>query len=381
MGAVNDVTEAALRELARTRAEEDSVLSVYLDLDPAHFAIAAARASEVDSLLDGAHRDVEAGERSRSERMHLREALAHAREVLEGKHSWARGAGALALFECPPLELSRLLRLPQPVRRAWVIADAPFIAPLTQVGPPGRVCVALVDERFARVARGDASGLRETISFGDQVHGRHSKGGWSQANYQRSRDEGVEAHLRHAARVLHDVLRVAPYDRLLIACTQPLWARVLAKLHADVRARLHPERVSVDVSDASIPDLERAARSALAEEQRAHEDALLAALRQQRGRGRAAAGLPAVLDALVQRRVAALMYDADLEVGGVLCSRCGWLGADAQRCPVDGATVERRESIVEEAVQAAIAQSAEVLALRDRPELGPMGAIAATLRF
>jgi hypothetical protein len=48
---------------------------------------------------------------------------------------------------------------------------------------------------------------------------------------------------------------------------------------------------------------------------------------------------------------------------------------------VDGTTVERRESIVEEAVQAAIAQSAEVLALRDRPELGPVGAIAATLRF
>ena len=63
--------------------------------------------------------------------------------------------------------------------------------------------------------------LHEVISFGDDVHGRHDQGGWSQARYQRSVQEDVGHHLRHVARVLKDLLRIAPYQRLLIACTAP----------------------------------------------------------------------------------------------------------------------------------------------------------------
>src|SRR5207302_1835631 len=167
MGAVNDVTEEALRDLAQIRAREQTVLSLYLDLDPAWFATAPARATEIDSLLDGAHREVEAGERPHRERQELRRALTRAREVLE-------------------------------------------------------------EDR-------------------------------SQARYQRWQYEGAEAHLRRAARMLHDLLRVSPYDSLLIACTAPLWPRVAAKLHADVRERLHSDRLSLDVGDASVEDVLRAA--------------------------------------------------------------------------------------------------------------------------
>jgi peptide chain release factor subunit 1 len=384
MSLANDVTEEALRDLAQTRAQEHSVLSLYLDLDPARFATARARASEIDSVLDGAHREVEGGERPHRERQDLRRSLERARELLEQQHSWTQGAHAVALFLCEPLELARLLRLPHPVSAAWVIADVPFIAPLAQSGPAGRVCVALVDERFARILRGSAERLQEAISFGDPVHGRHKQGGWSQARYQRSRHEGVEAHLRRVARTLHDLLKVSPYDRLLVACTGPLWPRVVDKLHADVRERLHPDRLSLDVGDASVEDAVRAAAPVLAAEQRAREDAVLAELREHAsgdGDGRAAVGLGAVLDALVQRRVAALLYDSGLSATGVACPRCGWMGTEGERCPIDGTALEPREDILEDAVHSAVRQSAEVLALRDRPELGPLGGIAATLRF
>ena len=225
MSAVNDLNEETLRSLAETRAEEETLLSLYLDLDPHRFATAPARASEIDSLLDGAHREIESGERSHAERQALRAGLQHARDLLE-EQSWAHGARALALFLCEPLGLSRTLRLPHPVNSEFVISDTPFIAPLTESGPVGRVCVALVDERFARVLRGSAERLHEVLSFGDPVHGRQDQGGWSQARYQRSRHEDVKAHLRHVARTLHRLLQVAPYDRLLIACTEQLWPRV-----------------------------------------------------------------------------------------------------------------------------------------------------------
>src|SRR4051794_37994369 len=246
MGAVNDVSEEALRTLVQTRAPTQSVLSLCLDLDPAQFATAPARATEIDSLLDAAHRDIESGERPHDERRELRAALARAREILDGNQAWAQGARAVALFLCEPIGLQRLLRLAHPARAGFVISDAPFIAPLTEPASAGRVCVALVDERFARILRGSEQRLTEAVSFGDPVHGRHKQGGRSQARYQRSQVEDAE-HLRHVARTLHDLLRVAPYERLLIAYTGPLWRRVLARLHADVRALLHPDRLSLDV--------------------------------------------------------------------------------------------------------------------------------------
>jgi hypothetical protein len=43
--------------------------------------------------------------------------------------------------------------------------------------------------------------------------------------------------------------------------------------------------------------------------------------------------------------------------------------------------LEPRASIVADAVREAINQSAEVLALRERPEHGPLGGIAVSLRF
>lgn len=384
MSATNELSEDALKRLAGMNADEETVLSIYVDLDPSRYATAPGRASQIDSLLDGAHREIESGERSHAARQALRTSLQRARELLAPDGDWARDARAYALFLSEPLGLERGLRLPHPLVSAAIVTDAPFIAPLVEEGVAGRVCVALVDERFARVLRGSSERLREVVSFGDDVHGRHDQGGWSQARYQRSRHEEIEAHLRHVARQLHELLAVAPYRRLLIACAQPLWPRVVERLSADVRPLLHDERVQLDVGDAGIEEVLAAVRPLLEADERAHEDAVLAELRERYAReddARAAAGLEAVLAALVERRVETLLYDAGSSSPGVACPRCGWLGVAVESCPVDGGPLEQRDDIVEDAVRAAVEQSAEILALRDRPELGPLGEIAATLRF
>jgi hypothetical protein len=57
------------------------------------------------------------------------------------------------------------------------------------------------------------------------------------------------------------------------------------------------------------------------------------------------------------------------------------MGVDGESCPNDGGDLERRESIVEDAVRSAVTQSAEVLALVDRPDLRAFEGMAAILRF
>ena len=383
MPMVNEVSEELIRTLAGIRAPQESVLSIYLDLDPARFPTPPTRQSEIDSLIDAAHRDIEGREHSHEELMALRAGLQRARELLEDPEL-PQGARSAAVFVCEPLALEQSVRVARPLSSQAIVSDEPFIAPLLEGIEPGRVCVAVVDERSARILWGSAAGLREAVSFGDDVPGHQKQGGWAQARYQRSMVKDVDDHLRHVARVLQDLLKVAHYERLLIGCTEQLWPRVLDKLHPYVRERLIDERLSLDTSADGPTEVSHAAAVILEEEHRAHEEELLAELRARIGKGDgqlAVAGLDAVLEALVERRVQALLYDEGLHEPGVMCPRGDWMGSSGERCPLDGEALQPRQDIVEEGLRAAVAQSAEVVTLHDRPELGPLGGIAATLRF
>jgi peptide subunit release factor 1 (eRF1) len=384
MPVANDLDEARLRQLAELRDSGPTVLSLYLDLDPDRFATPRARSSEIDSLLDAVHREIESEERPHEQLMALRASLERAREILQPADApWAQGARSVALFLSAPLELEELLRLERPVSDQHAIDDVPFIEPLTQVPPEGRVVIALVDERIARFMRTSPGGLREALDVEDSVHGRQATGGWSQARYERGQHEEVRQHLRHVAEILKETFRFVPYDRLLIGCPEFMWNEVIDALHPEVRRLLHEERLSLDVPDVSVVDVERAVDSVLERERSGREDQALAELREHLGRedGRAAAGLEAVLSAVFEQRVATLLYDEGLQAQGVRCPNDGWLGLSGERCPFDGTATEPRESIVDDAVRAAVAESAEILALHDRPDLGPLGGIAATLRF
>ena len=383
MSAVHEVDERVLRELAERRAEQETVLSLYLDLDPSEFATGPSTASAVRSLLDEAHRLVERDGRPHAERQALRAALGRAREELEGSRWWSQQARAVALFADETLGLWRLLRLAHPVESQSVVGHTPFIAPLLPNGVDHSLCVALVDERAARILRGSPSRLREVASFEDPVHGRHDQGGWSQARYQRSRGESIKAHLRHVASELHRQLRIAPFEYLLIAAGEVLWPEVRAALHPDLSARLG-ERLVLDVADATVKDVTRAVAEAMDREQRKRETAVLETVRERAARpanGDVAVGLEQVLDALVQQRVRSLVFDARLRAPGVRCPRCGWMAASGEACPADAGPLEAAENILELAAEAAVLQSAETFRVADRPELADLGGIAATLRF
>jgi peptide chain release factor subunit 1 len=200
--------------------------------------------------------------------------------------------------------------------------------------------------------RGSASRLIEVRSFGDSVHGQHSQGGWSQARYQRSVEHDVEAHLRHVRDVLLRQFERRRFVGLLLAAPEELRSQVAGELHPYVQERL-VGHLDLDVENATLEDVRSVAAKAIEEHQRAIVGERLEQLRARLGRGeRTAAGAADVLRALEERRVGALLYDPQ----------------------------QLDEDVVERAVHAAVEQDAQVFPL-DTPDLGPLGGIAALLRF
>lgn len=378
---INDLDHDRLRRLAGFRTQNGHrVLSLYLDLDPSAFGTTPARAAQISSLLDEAERRARDRSLDHDARLALRADVERARDFLRSDFS-AKGAHAIALFASRPANLFEVLRLPDAVPRAVAVNDTPWLDPLIGRDRTRR-CIALVNRRTLRVFADSPGGeLREVEQLADDVPGKHDQGGWSQANYERSIEEEVRKHLERSARSLFEHFQRQPFDVLAVGCPAELWTAVEHALHPYVRERCLG-RFETDVEHVNLDEALHAAHELFAAAERKHVDELLARVQAGVGSGgRAADGLVPVLNALNERRVEALLYEPGFSRPGFVCPTSGWLGVEAGACPSGAEQAEPVANVLEAAIAAAILQSAKVLALRDRPELGPLGGIAAVLRF
>jgi peptide subunit release factor 1 (eRF1) len=381
--AASSTSSGRLRRLADVRPETGRVISIYLDLDPSWFGTAPARASEITSVLDETAKMIEArrDEFEHDELVGLREDVERLRERLDPQGLGAGGARAIAIFACGPIGLLEIIRLPHPIERRIVIDSTPFLEPLARDGDRERWCVVLVNRRDGRIFQGDENGLELVDRVKDDTHGQHDQGGWSQRRYQQSIENEKRDHLDRVVDELMDLLWRRPFDRLLVGGPEPIPAEFEQRLHPYLGERLSG-RVSVDVETATPSDVLAAAAPVFEEHRRNREREIIERLRAGLGRegGRAAAGLPDVLEALNEQRVEVLLLEPNLSVRGWYDPVTEYLSAEPGESPTGGA-LEEREDIVEAAVERAIDQSAEILVLRDQPDLGPHGGIAALLRF
>jgi hypothetical protein len=378
----------ARRMLERTGAHP--VVSLFLDLDPSEFGTVPARASQMRSLLDAAERNGHGAKESLShaDRTTLESDLRRLEEYLGSDDLPVSGARALALFCSGQDDLFETVALPEPTPPRAVIATTPFIEPL--VAGPGdeRTVVVLVSRRLGRILVGDPQDLREAEQVADDVHGQHSRGGWSQANYERSADNEAEQHFRHVAEELYRSWQREPFGRLVLGGPAEDVNRFAEDLHNDLRRTLVGERLDVDVEVAGLADVGAALSQLLERSHAAAREAALVELENRLGAGGAAArGLPGTLEALNERRVEILLLALNFAARGARCPRCGLLyPEDTDACPVDGDAVVPVADLREAAVEAAVLQDAGVIVIGEGSEPAPPalhrgGGIAALLRF
>jgi peptide subunit release factor 1 (eRF1) len=370
-----------IRRLAQYRPERGKVWSLYLNLDPSQFATAQARASQARSVIDeGRRRLKRADGLSHDEKVALREDLERADAYLQDGLD-ARGAHAVALFLSGPANYFEALKLSRPVPSQVVIDDSPFIEPLTGLASRGTWAVLLVNRRTGRLLTGSPARLEELEGFRDDAAGADEGGGGVESRDQHAVDSDVRDHLKQTADLAFRHLQRAPFDRLLLGCQSEICGDVEAKLHSYLRDRL-AGRFDVDVENATPDQVRESAADLMEDDERQREREALDRLAGGVGAGgRAAAGLEEVLATLVERRVDTLLVDEGFAAAGVTCPRCGWVGASQTRCPVDGGPLERRDDIVEAAVEMAVTQSADVVKVRHHDDLRERDRIGAVLRF
>jgi peptide chain release factor subunit 1 len=378
----NEITHARLRQLAGVRPAHGKVLSLYLNLDPTQFATPPARSSEIRSVLSRAERLVREDERlSHDERESLKDDLERVRDYLGGDLD-TQGAHAVAIFCSGAANLFEVIKLPRPVPDEAIVTDTPYVEPLVGIGAREYWCVLLANRHVARILCGSREQLREIESIEADLTTVGDVGGPYPANESRTTDRDVEQHFKNVSRVMLDRFGRRPPDALLVGAPRELVNQLEARLHPDMRRKLCG-RIEVDVEHSSVDDVRAAAEPVIAAVARRRDDETLERLRERLGIGeRAVAGVEAVLGAITEQRVETLLVDDGLTVPGRRCPTCDLLTlAATARCPADGAEMAEVEDVVEAAVERALGQSADVLVLRNRPDLAENGSIAALLRF
>ena len=360
------------------------VISLYMDLDPERFATPPARDSQIRSLVDQARRTLEAQDGlGHDERVGLKADIQHIDEFLTSTQAPFKGARALAVFCSGQVGLFEVLQLSRPTEARVVIAPTPFVEPLVAALEAQRWLIALVSRRDGRVIEGPADGLREEARLDEFVRGQHDQGGWSQPNYERSIEKDTDDHLRRVADAVNQRWRAARFHRLAVGGPAEIVPRFEALLAGDVRPHVIPERVAVDLSSATEEEIRRAVAKLVAEDEKRSERDALNRLEAGIGSGgRGAGGLFDTISALNERRVQTLLLEPAMNRRGARCPTCGLLMIDPDdRCPADGSELDEVEHLREVAIEAALAQGADVLVVRHYPDLGPLQGIGALLRF
>jgi peptide subunit release factor 1 (eRF1) len=378
-----DISTDRLRELAETRSTSGKVLSVFVNLDPRHFAAPPARATEISSVLDEASRMIrDHGDLTHQERTALEADVERVRDRLRNG-SDTEGARSLAIFASEPAGLFEVLKLPRPVSHPVVIADRPSVEPLARIGAGEPWWLLLVDRRRARLMSGTVDGLVELWRLDSEIHGQHEQGGWSQARYQRSVDKEAEDHLRAVDDEVRRRLQRTTIAGLLLGGPTETTSQLEGILHADV-AKCARGRFDVDVWNTNADEVLEAARPVLDELAARRDEELLERIVEGLAtEGRAVSGLEDVLRAAHERRIDTLAVQDGFRAKGTRCPQCGFLGVSAGAgCPADGRMTEPVDNVVEAAVAASLGQDARVRYLPpSEPTLDAHGKIAALLRF
>ncbi len=368
------LSEAAIRELAGIRGEAGPITSCYLDVDGRRLVRQQDVEQELDVLLRGARQRAE-GERSVQEDLSRIEQF-----VRKGiDRSETRG---LAIFASSANDLWEVIELPVPVRSQVLINSAPAVGQLESVVQEHEpIGVLLADRQHARLFVFELGRIVEHSELLDELPRDYDARGQSERGTPEHHvEELAHQHLRNAAKAAFQVFQERPFQHLVIGAPEAVASELEAALHPYLRERLGGRiHVAVDASEAAVQEAAEAVEDEL---ERRRDAAVVDKLREAAATGRrGVAGLAGTLTALNEHRVERLVVSKGFAKEGWRCAGTGTLHAVGPKHPLTGATMNRVEDVVEDAVEAALASGVPVTICVANADLDVLGRIGALLRY
>ena len=368
------ITRSEVDKLLSLRAEQPSVLSLYLSV-PVDIAGLRELPAQAGDLYAEA---VRSGNGSGTLRGVGRREQETVRGLLtERARDWL--GHTVAIFASEELGLTEAIPLPAGLPQRAVLASRPHVRPLLlaiQRSPAYRVVVA--DRRHAWLFSvvGDEISTA-ALPAADEVRS-HRFSGWYglEAHRVNERIMGLQRqHLQATAALLERSARVGGTEPLVIGGHRDTIPQVFGALRADLRDAVAGSFVAdpATLTPAKVRELAgRVVADWLAE----RDEELAAQLRQEPPDGLSAVGLTACLAAAGQHATRLIALPEDGLLPGYACGECGALSVSGDGCVHGRQAVQHVPDLMEELAVAALADAARVRTISEPP-----AGVAALLRF
>lgn len=344
----------ALHDLSGVYDEEsrDTYVSLYYDGRDSRFL--RRRIKEVRRALEGA------------EQKNFNATMDHIQEYLDGQ------SGPTAIFASHRHDFFYAMQPTTAPNNALVVDSSPYVRPLAALADEWRAfSLLLLNHHHARLYDVSCSEIAVPEELSAQIQSKHSKGGWSQARFQRIRTGAI-------SRFFDDVAAALPDGPLILAGPGQAKQEFHNRLPGHVQDRV------VAVIDTEMDDerelLQASLEEASAQEQRRHEELVAKLKKEVLTEGLAAYGVEVVQQAAQNGQVEVLLVEKGYRLPGWICERCQLVrpGA-ATRCSNCGQPVSKVD-VVEEIIEFAQRTDATVEFLEGDAMEG-FGHIAALLRY
>jgi peptide subunit release factor 1 (eRF1) len=368
-----------LQILAAAEPSPFPVVSLYLNLAPAangrenyEAFIRKAFTDRVKGMPEGSP------ERESFEQDHER-----IRRYLDDDVS--RASGGAAIFACAGSNLFEAIQIEAPVAEHWLfVGSVPHLYPLARILDANpRYAAVLLDTNKAQIFVFGLGTAERSEQISNPKTRRTSKGGWSQARYQRRTDNAHHHHIKEVVETLDRLVREEELQHVVIAGDEG----ALNLLRDELSQTLADKVIDAATWDraAAQADILKASLEALrdkdAETDIEKVDELLNAWR---GGGLGVAGPEATMSALQLGQVDELIITATPQT----LKPIQRLPDDAAPGPViaetsapDGAVEEARLKLSDELVTRAQQTGARIRFIENADLLADIGGVGALLRF
>src|SRR5664279_5591272 len=375
------VTWDQLRELAGFQADQGCAVSLYLNLDPSEVPTAAGLETRTNSLISEANRTLEERKSSLS-----REALEALKGDVERIQTWfddgfdRHGLRGVAVFAATLDNLWSTLSLPDPVADHVTIGGELFLAPLARLAARTHpLLVATIGRERGQVFKLRSGNLVEIADETGDVPDQRDQGR-SQARTERHIDELVERHLRRVADTLDACVRRLNGARVVLVGAVEMRSEFTGILSSDVSNRVLGWATAESRADAT--QLLEVVRPVIEAWWAKRDDDVIARWREEAGKnGRAATGWEQTLEAASDGRAELLLVQDGVDEPAYQCPACGRAQRAGGSCPLDGTTLESRESGLDLVVHKTLVHGGTVHVIRERRDLEPVGGVGALLRY
>lgn len=353
-----------IEKLAHINFDDSLIMSFYLNIDPHIAPTKKELRPRIHSLINEARDKLEEleedGHLSHDQKKSLRRDLSLIDDFLEYdlKRNHAKG---LAIFTCSSKNYWHVEVTPQPVKNDVFINKAPHVRNLLRVFDEFRhFGLLMISRDKARLFRIYGQEILEESAVLDEVPGQHDRGQWSQKRFEKHIEDHVDRHIKHTMEALWNYFENNPFNYLFVSTTEGLLPLLLKRMHPYIK-ELYIGNVPMEMyaSDTQVlGEVTKLQHQIEAEEQRRELDKVI---RNKMMGEHAAWGIAGVLSAVSSNNVVELLVKRDFTHEGAKCSNCGLLTLADTSCPACAHHLEHVDDVVEEIVEKANHNNAEVI--------------------